>query len=153
MWCLQLISHKCYRSMFPLRSLVFAFSLLLQSTVVLFQTVSMTFCDSSFCLLRPPGKMGSHPHFLVKVPLFLYFTCVVARLHRTPTLLFLLSAALSTNFIVFKFAVMRTSLYRSCWLISRSRLWFQFYVLVALNRSCEMLFVCISELSCITYII
>lgn len=133
-----------------LRSLVFAFSLSLQSTVVLFQTVSMTFCDSSFCLLRPLRQNGLPPPFPGEtVPLFLYLlTCVVARLQRTPTLLFLLSAPLSTNFIVFKFAVMGTGFHGSCWLFSRSWPWFQFYVLAVLNRSCQMvLYASVSSLS------
>ena len=127
--------------MSPLRSLVFAFSLSLWSTVVLFQTVSMTFCDSSFCLLRPLRQNGLPPPFPGEtVPLFLYLlTCVVARLQRTPTLLFLVSAPLSTNFIVFKFAVMRTGFHGSCWLFSRCWPWFEFCALAALNRSCQII--------------
>lgn len=103
-----------------------SFSLSLQSTVVLFQTVSMTLCDSSFCLLRPLRQNGLPPPFPGEtVPLFLYLlTCVVARLQRTPTLLFLLSATLSTNFIVFKFAVMGTGFRGSSWLFSRCWRWF-----------------------------
>lgn len=147
-FCIQLISLKYYRSMSCLGSLVFAFSLSLQSTVVLFQTVSMTFCDSSFCFLRPLRQNGLPPPFPGEtVPLFLYLlTCVVARLQRTPTLLFFLSAPLSTNFIVFKFAVMGTGFHDSCWLFSRSWPWFQFYASTALNRSCQIIF-CASVVS------
>lgn len=112
-----------------LHFLLFAFSIFLYSTVVLFQTVSMTFCDSSFCLLRPLRQNGLPPPFPGEtVPLFLYLlSCVVARLQRTPTLLFLLSAPLSTNFIVFKFAVMGKGFHGWCWLFSRRCLWYWFY--------------------------
>lgn len=81
---------------------------------MLFQTVSMTFCDSSFFLLRPLWQNGLPPPFPGEtVPLFLYLlTCVVAGLQRTPTLPFLLSAPLSTNFIEFKIAEMGTSFHR-----------------------------------------
>lgn len=116
MLCLQLISSKYYRSyVTPLFSGICLFTVC-ESTVVLFQTVSMTFCDSSFCLLRPLRQNGLPPPFPGEtVPLFLYLlTCVVARLQRTPTLLFLLSAPLSTNFIEFKFAGMGTGFHRSC---------------------------------------
>lgn len=102
----KMLQVSCHSSVFC----YLLFSLSVWSTVVLFQTVSMTFCDSSFCLLRPLRQNGLPPPFPGEtVPLFLYLlTCVVAGLQRTPTLPFLLSAPLSTNFIEFEIAAMGT---------------------------------------------
>lgn len=68
--------------------------------------------------LDPSSKIGSHPHFLVKRCLLYTLTCAVTRLHRTPTPLFLFSAALSTNFIVFKCALTGAGFHGSSWSFS-----------------------------------
>lgn len=116
---------------------------------MLFQTVSMTFCDSSFFLLGPLWQNGLPPPFPGEtVPLFLYLlTCVVAGLQRTPTLLFLLSAPLSTNFIEFKIAEMGTSFHRflSLFLIGGSCLSLH---LSRFNYNLSNYFMWISNLAC-----